>query len=508
MAKKTKTDIQRLMRYRKHPLEFMTQMLDVQREHLWDKMSEVCESVRDNPLTAVGAGHSVSKTYTAGRLALWFLLCYPPATVITTAPTHKQVEELLWRELRAAYTNCRIPLGGKLTRTKLDFQEQTGQKWFALGFSTKPETVTGEATAFQGWHNKHILVIFDEAAGILTQIWKAAQHLLTSGHWRWLTIGNPTSPTGDFAEALDPDSRWHVINISVKDTPNFKTGKEVIPGLAGRVYESEIRTKYGEESNEYKIRILGQKPDYSEQTFFGKELAAAKVNNQIGFYPHEPMLKVYTIWDTGDMHTVIMWVQFVQKQIRVIDFMYDSKGRGLPAYAVVLQQKAVEKDYVYAQHIGPWDIAGEKHTDSTSGPNAKSFQTGQYTTDIAKGLGIPFHTLRQYSREVQVRVARDILRLCQFNQSTTQELLKGLFGYRKKLDAALSTDERPVYHKEPVKDWTEHVGSCFCYLAAFYRYELEVDGIPIGWPQAQPEYDHIRPQTKKFDALRHGLVHS
>jgi len=503
---KDKTTAERRARYRRDPIAFMTEMLDVHPGHVWDKMREVCESVRDNPLTAVGAGHSVSKTYSAGRLVLWFLLCHPPATVITTAPTHKQVEELLWRELRSAYTNARVDLGGKLTRTKLDLQEQTGQKWYALGFSTKPDTVTSEATAFQGYHNEHILVIFDEAAGIATQIWKAAQHLLTSGMTRWLAIGNPTSPTGEFAESLDPTSKWNVINISVKDTPNFKTGEEVVPGLAGRKYEEEMRTKYGIESNEYRIRVLGQKPDYSEQTFFGKEMAVARNNNQIGFYPAEPTQKVYTVWDTGDMHTVILFVQFIRKTIRVIDFFYDSKGRGLPAYAVMLQQKAVEKNYVYAQHFAPWDVGGEKHTGAT-GPNAKNFQTGRYTTDIAAELGIPFHVLRQYDREVQIRVARDLIQLCEFNQATTEELIQGLFGFRKKLDAALSTLERPVYQKDPVKDWTEHIGSAFCGLAVMFRYELEVEDEPIGFPNAIAQHDdYYEEDGQPFDALRHGLV--
>ena len=505
---KEKTSLERKLRYQRNPLAFFTEMLDVQPKHVWSKMKEVCESVRDNPLTAVGAGHSVSKTYSAGRLALWFLLCYPLATVITTAPTHKQVEELLWRELRSAYTNAKTPLGGKLTRTKLDFQEQTGKKWFALGFSTKPDTVTSEATAFQGYHNEHILVIFDEAAGIVMQIWKAAQHLLTAGLTRMLVIGNPTSPTGEFAEALEPGSKWNVINISVKDTPNFKEGREVIPGLAGREYEEDIRTKYGEESNEYKIRILGQKPDYSEQTFFGKELAQIKKNNQIGFYPHEQMSKVYTIWDTGDMYTVIWFVQFIRKHIRIIDFYYDSKGRGLPTYAALLQQKAGEFEYVYARHVAPWDVAGEKHTDQ-QGPNAKSFQTGQYTSDIATNLGIPFHFLQRYSREVQIRVARDVICLCEFHEPMTEEGIEGLYGYRKKLNPALATLEHPVYLKDPVKDWTEHVGSSFCYLAAFFRFELEIDDEPIGFPNAIAQHDGYEDEDgKPFDALRHGLVQS
>ena len=146
----------RLPVWREDPMLFMVEALDVKPEHVWDKMREVGESVRDNEKTAVSAGHSVSKTYNAPRIALWFLICHAPCTVITTAPTNTQIEQQFWRELREAHANAKLPLGGKLSLKKLDFQEKIGIKWFALGFSTKPDTVTSEATAFQGYHNKNI----------------------------------------------------------------------------------------------------------------------------------------------------------------------------------------------------------------------------------------------------------------------------------------------------------------------------------------------------------------
>jgi len=463
--------------WRADPLRFMTEVLDVRPEYVWPKMREVAESVRDHERTAVGAGHGVSKTFTAARLALWFLICYPPATVVTTAPTHKQVEELLWREIREAHANAKFPLGGKITRTKLDFQVETGLRWYALGFATKPDTVTLEATAFQGYHNKNIMVIFDEAAGILPQIWKAAQHLLTSGNTRWLAIGNPTAPQGDFIDCITTDDTWHKINISVKDTPNFIEGGEVVPGLSGRKYEQELREKYGENSNEYKVRILGQPPDYGEGTFFGKEMAEIAEKGQIGFYPRDAAAKVYTFWDIGHMHTVIWFAQFIKQQIRLIDFYYDSKGMGLPKHAVMLQQKG----YVYAQHFAPWDIQG---------PNAKSFQTGTYTLDVARGLDINFHVLQKYALVDQLEAGRGIIPMCLFHEPLASEGVVGLSTYRKRLNPTLSTADKPVYYAEPVKDWTEHVGSAFCGLAVAYRYELRIDEQRVGYPGPLRDYGY------------------
>jgi hypothetical protein len=242
--------------YRKDPVKFFTNILDVNKEHIWDKMQEVVESIRDYECTAVKAGHAVSKTYTAARAALWFLYTHYPATVITTAPSHKQVEQVLWREIRQAYGSSRVPLGGQITKTKLDL----GEKWFAYGFSTRPDTVTQEATGFQGFHNDNMLIIFDEAAGILKQIWEAADALMTAGNVRFLAIGNPTSSRGEFP-ACFKSKRYNCITISVKDTPNYKSDKEVVPGVSGRKFESVMREKYGENSNQYKARVLGEIPD-------------------------------------------------------------------------------------------------------------------------------------------------------------------------------------------------------------------------------------------------------
>ncbi|MBA3051875.1 hypothetical protein FP828_03550 [bacterium] len=243
-------------KYKKDPIRFLIDVLDVEEEYVWDKMRETARSVLNNKYTAVKAGHSVSKTYLASRLALWFLYCFgPKATVITTAPSQPQVEEVLWREIRDAHTNAKIPLGGHMTKTKLELAE----KWFAYGFATKSDTVTQQATRFQGFHNENILIIFDEAAGILSPIWGASNGLMTAGNCHFLAVGNPTSCDGEFVECFK-DAKFNKITISVMDTPNFKAGKEIIPGLSGQEFEMEIANKFGRDSNVYKARVLGEIP--------------------------------------------------------------------------------------------------------------------------------------------------------------------------------------------------------------------------------------------------------
>lgn len=488
-TKPNKAECRRILtRYQADPITFQVECLDVKRECVWPKMTEVAESVRDNPKTAVKAGHGVSKSYEAARLALWFLCCHYPSTVITTAPTHNQVEEILWREIRDSFATRKIPIDVEPSRTRLDF----GEKWFALGFSTRPDTVTSEATRFQGFHNDHLLVIFDEAAGIDPRIWKAAQHLLTSGHCRWLVIGNPTSDVGDFSDCFKEDSDWNQITISVLDTPNYQEDREVIPGVSGRPYEREIAKKYGRDSNEYKIRILGQIPAYTEGTFYGSRIAQLRRDEHIGDIPYEETAKVYTFWDLGDIYTAIIFVQFIQDRIHIIDYYYDNTGTGLPGYAKVLQTKP----YIYAEHwVGP-DI------DPDRGSNRKTMM-GKTVVDEAVQLGLHFMIVEKHQFNDGIEAVRSIFPKIRINAQRCRDLVEAIKRYKLRKNEGLSTEDRTVYYKDPIKDATCHPADALRHLAIAYRYQLIINHQRIGYPQPIPA--NVGMGRGTYDRLRHGV---
>ena len=463
-----------LARYFHDPIRFQTEVLDTRPEHVWSKMVEVADSVDKHQKTCVHSGHGVSKTYQSARIALWWLFTHVPSTVITTAPVYDQVEKLLWKEIHVAYSRAKIPLGGKLTKVQLDVDPEA--KWFSYGFSTKPDTVTGEATRIQGYHNKHVLIIFDEAAGIQPQIWKAVESLLNSPNCHILVIGNPTSAHGPFAE-LEEDPTWNFIRISVKDTPNFIEGREVIPQISGRAYESDMRRKYGADSFEYGIRVDGRKPAFTLGTYLGMQLAEAEAEGRINTIDanHDRLMPVYTAWDIGDMHTAIWYFQLVRRHINFIDFDYDYEGKGLPYFSVLLQNKG----YKYSGHWAPHDI---------SGSNRSSFQTGKVTLDVAHGLDIDFSVLRSFgSKDDRIRCAQSIMPKCYFSPKC-QEGISGLKDWRKRKNEALSTAEKPVYFDEAMKTWGRHVGDSFSHAALAYMYHIEIDGTIIGFPHARPAY--------------------
>ncbi len=190
-------------------------------EHIESYQKRIMLAVATHERVVISACHAVGKTWTMARIILWFTSTHPGAKVITTAPTAKQVELLLWSEIRAGFSKSKFPLGGDMLSTRW----QLDNDWFAVGFTARNEKTEGEgqgtASTFQGYHSKYILVIFDEATGVPNLIWNQAEGLLTSGAViRFVAIANPTSKSCDFYKCFSLPN-YKKIKLSCFDTPNF-----------------------------------------------------------------------------------------------------------------------------------------------------------------------------------------------------------------------------------------------------------------------------------------------
>lgn len=224
----------------------------------WARQLEISESIRDHRNTAIRSNNGSGKTYHMAREGLRFLFAYYPAVVINTAPVWTQVENQYWRYFRDAYTKANYRLGGKLLKTQLNIDEN----WFAMGLANDPDRME----AFQGWHAENIMVIFDEASGIAPKIYEAALGAMAGGKIvRFVLIGNPTQNSGPFYDAFR-DPTFNKIRISAFDVPNVALRRQVIPGLVTHEWVEEVRKKYGEDSDIYRVRVLGEFPRQASDT--------------------------------------------------------------------------------------------------------------------------------------------------------------------------------------------------------------------------------------------------
>ncbi len=220
----------------------------------WSKQEEIIKSVFDNPRTAVRSCNSSGKTFVASDIALAFLHNMSPSIVVTTAPTFRQVKDVLWQEIRTKYNERLAPITGiECQQTRLEFMPG----YFMTGLS--PDS----GVALQGLHQSNILIIFDEAPGVRPDIVQAANTLMASGNAHMLWIGNPLRSSGHFHNAFRPDNGWNTIHISNEMTPNF-TGEEVPERVKKQLitpeWSEDMKKEWGEDSAAYMSGCKGEFP--------------------------------------------------------------------------------------------------------------------------------------------------------------------------------------------------------------------------------------------------------
>ncbi len=227
-------------------------------EHLWSKQAEIARTVAAARRTAVQSCHGAGKSYTAARIAAWWLATHAPgeAFVVSTAPTYSQVRAILWREIHRAHVKGHLP--GHVNQSEWWIGDEI------VGFGRKPSDY--DPDAFQGIHARAVLVLIDEACGVPKTLWDAASTLVTNEASRLLAIGNPDDPSSYFAQVCQPDSGWAVLQIAAADTPNF-TGEPVPADLAALLisplWVAERRAEWGTDSPLYVAKVLGQFPAFA-----------------------------------------------------------------------------------------------------------------------------------------------------------------------------------------------------------------------------------------------------
>lgn len=266
----------------------------------WSAQDAIVQSVFINKVTCVKTCNAVGKSYIAARTALAYLTIYPGSIVVTTAPTWRQVKDVLWREFAVAVKRSKMPLTKKeVKQAGLDISED----WYAVGLSTKyPEN-------FFGYHADRILVIVDEAGGVEEPIFKGVNAITPNINARVLLIGNPTNPSGTFFNYFNkPELGAKCFTISAFQSPNFtSTGitdvekllkvftapegrdqaewirmvnielqKRMDPRFAPLIDPSVVFARYhewGPDSPAWQALVLGEFPSQAEQSLIPMNIA-------------------------------------------------------------------------------------------------------------------------------------------------------------------------------------------------------------------------------------------
>lgn len=225
----------------------------------WQK--NVLTTIRDhlrNPRTryvplriAIASGHGIGKSALVAFIDKWAMGTCPDAKVVITSNTNTQLvtktapELAKWHRL-AIDSDMWVVKATSIT-AKDPASEKTWRTDLIPWSENNPE-------AFAGLHNKEriIVLIFDEASGIADIIWDTAQGALTDERTiiLWLAFGNPTLPSGRFAECFGSRAAYW-IHKQIDSRTVEGTNKEEI---------ARWELERGADSDFFRVRVRGEFP--------------------------------------------------------------------------------------------------------------------------------------------------------------------------------------------------------------------------------------------------------
>lgn len=237
--------------YYDRPVEFCEDLLHLEPDE-WQR--NVLNDLAKHPKVSVRSGQGVGKTALEAGAILWFLTCRPYSKVIATAPTMKQLYDVLWAEVAKWLNDSLIKSLLKWTKTKVSMVGDS-ERWFATArTATKPENM-------QGFHEDHMLIVVDEASGVSDLIMEAILGTLSGYDNKLLMCGNPNNIEGVFYDSHNKDrDKYQVHKASSYDSQ--RTNKENIQMLID---------KYGQDSDVVRVRIFGEFPKGALDSFISLE---------------------------------------------------------------------------------------------------------------------------------------------------------------------------------------------------------------------------------------------
>ena len=193
-------------------------------------------------------------SFTTGLLLWWLLSCHPFCKGTVTANTMGQLETKTWAQFASMKEACITGHWFDITMAKNSmkaYHKDYKESWFVSAQTSKEEN----SEAFAGQHaaNSTSFYIFDEASGIPDKIWEVAEGGLTDGEPMMFAFGNPTRNVGMFYNCFHRDrARWLTYKVDSREAQ-----------LTNKKNIEEWRQTYGEDSDFFKVRVLGEFPSVS-----------------------------------------------------------------------------------------------------------------------------------------------------------------------------------------------------------------------------------------------------
>lgn len=233
-------------------------------DRLTDQQEEIANNLITERNVCVSAGGGLGKSALAALLVLWFLSTHPFSKIPTTAPSGKQLKDILWSEIAFWMRRCELNDLYELRSEKLYIKGFP--EWYAAARTVPKDTNKASLNdTLAGFHAKHLLIIVDEASGVPDPVFTALEGASTSSDTYLLLISNPVSTGGYYYDTIsDPAGKgasYTVLYYDSRESP-----------LVDKSYEERIIARYGKDSSMYRAKVLGMPISFLETVVVPPEL--------------------------------------------------------------------------------------------------------------------------------------------------------------------------------------------------------------------------------------------
>jgi antitoxin component of MazEF toxin-antitoxin module len=261
--------------YRNNPVLFVREVLNTEPD-VW-QVEFLNHIAAGNRRISVRSGHGVGKSTASAWAMIWYLFLRFPVKIVVTAPTSSQLYDALFAEVKR-WVKVLPPMLAEQLEVKQDRIEMkdANNEAFISARTSRAE----QPEALQGVHSDNVMLVADEASGIPEQVFEAAAGSMSGHAAVTLLLGNPVRSSGFFYDTHNRlASDWVTMKVSCADSPRVS-----------EAYMEEMKARYGEESNAYRIRVLGEFPRSDDDTVIPMELLELATNRDVEASKHAPLV--------------------------------------------------------------------------------------------------------------------------------------------------------------------------------------------------------------------------
>ena len=242
--------------------------------------------------------HNTGKDASASWVILWFMVTRPFAKVACTAPTNRQLRDILVSELSKWLRKSIVADEFVIRKDVIHHKDAPKEWWIRFISPSVKATKEEQAETLAGLHGDHLLIVCDEASGIPDPTFIPLEGAMTQPDNKVILIGNMTKSSGYFHET-------HFHNEISKDWTKLHWDSRKSSNV-DKSYPEYMARKYGVDSNIFRIRVEGNPPLQDETTLIPLWAAQQCVGNEVLIAEDEPLYLGVDVARYGDDSSIIL----------------------------------------------------------------------------------------------------------------------------------------------------------------------------------------------------------